>query len=99
MGAVKALINDPLATNGSSYRRVFFLTTSSLRHESDIFQAASGPEADPEADLMKVLVCAPCSPAGSVFVALAGLSLKVGGGKASSVRFLCSCKMFNITTI
>ena len=51
MGAVKALISDTLATNGCSYRRVFFLTTSSLRHEGGIFGAASGREAD----LMEVL--------------------------------------------
>lgn len=82
---MKALINDTLATNGSSYKRVFFLTTSSLRHEGDIFRAASGPEADPEADLMKVLVCAPCSPAGSVFVALAGL-LPEGRGRKGIIR-------------
>ena len=55
MGAVKTLISDTLATNGCSYRRVFFLTTSSLRHEGGIFGAASGTEADPEADLMEVL--------------------------------------------
>ena len=55
MSAVKALTNDTLATNGCSYRRVFFLTTSSSRPEGGIFRAASGPEADPEADLMEVL--------------------------------------------
>ena len=60
MSAVKALTNDTLATNGCSYRRVFFLTTSSSRPEGGIFRAASGPEADPEADLMEVLGLLPC---------------------------------------
>lgn len=63
MSAVKALTNDTLATNGYSYRRVFFLTTSS-RPEGGIFGAASGPEADPEADLMEVLGLCSLLPCG-----------------------------------